>query len=288
LEKPSRNKGERKDFHYKLFKTPKEGTEALLGAAQKKAIMPFDKLLVLGFCSGVFIGFGGIFSSSVTLGIPSADPGIKKLLVGLTFPIALCLIMFFGGELFTGNTMYMALGLLYRKTSWKALAYSWVISYFSNFIGTAFAAYFFGYLTQLFESDPYLTNMQAIAVTKNGYDFYVVFLRAVACNWLVNLAIYVSVISEDISSKILSSFAIIGTFAVSGFEHCVANMFYVLISLMYGADTTFGIFIYKNLIPVTLGNIVGGLIMGVGLWYLYGTKQNITKGPELYTISCLA
>jgi len=288
LKKQEREKGERKDFHKKLFKTPKETHDALLAAAQKKVMIPIDKLIYLGLLSGVFISFGGIFALSVTQGVPNSDPGYQKFLLTFTFPIALALIVYFGGELFTGNTMFMTLGLLHKKVTWKGLTLSWVISYFSNFLGAVFGAYFFGYLTELFVANPYLANVQAIAVKKVSLSFQVAFFRGFAANWLVNLAIYVGVVAEDVTGKTIGMFLIIGTFATSGFEHCIANMYYVCQSLMYGADTTFGIFIYKNLIPVTLGNALGGVVMGLSLWYIYGTKQNISKpGPELFSITCL-
>jgi len=184
--------------------------------------------------------------------------------------------------------MFMTLGIFFRKVTWKGLLNSWIVSFFSNFAGAVFGAYFFGYITDLFVDEPWLTNIQNLAVKKNSMEFQVVFFRAIAANFLVNMAIFVGVIAEDVAGKILSTFIIIGTFATPGFEHSIANMFFVTHGLMYGAKTTFGEFIYKNLIPVTLGNIVGGMIVGISLWYIYGTKQKIDrKEPELFTISCL-
>jgi len=274
-----RKPGERKQFHQKMFKTPKEIVQAISMAGEKKSQIPLDKLVILGFFAGVYVCFGGAFALIVSQGLPDIAPGFSKLLLGLTFPTALLLIIIAGAELFTGNTMYLVVALLDGRVHWKGLVYNWIVIYISNFAGCVFAGYFFCYLTDIFAIDPWLTNLQHIGEVKTGYGWGVVFLKAIPANWLVCLAVIVAIGAEDMTGKILGCFIPIAAFAAIGYEHCVANMFYVPLALMYGADTTFGKFIYANLIPVTLGNIVGGSIaVGLPMWYLY--SWNIDNETE--------
>jgi len=234
------------------------------------------------------MSFGGILAFTVTQGVPDEDPGIKQFLWIFTFPVALSLIFFFGAELFTGNCMTMPLGMLHRKVTWKGLATNWFVSYFGNWAGCVFGAYFFGYLSGQFANPPWLANVQAVVEKKCSFQFHVAFFRALGANWLVCLAFFVQSMAEDLGGKIVATFLIIGCFAASSYEHSVANMYYIDQGLMYGANTTFGTCVANNFVPVTLGNILAGLVMAFGLWHVHGTKQNVNRpGPELLTVSCL-
>eukprot|EP01112_Ceratiomyxa_fruticulosa_P016022 TRINITY_DN4807_c0_g1_i2.p1 TRINITY_DN4807_c0_g1~~TRINITY_DN4807_c0_g1_i2.p1 ORF type:complete len:318 (-),score=61.89 TRINITY_DN4807_c0_g1_i2:77-1030(-) len=274
-----RERGQRKPYHHKSFKTPKEVMTAIIISGTNKMNLPLAKLVVLGILSGVYIAFGGIASITASAGSPTlrgSDPGIPRLINAAIFPIALILIIIASGELFTGNVSQCVVAYLHQKrmkdpaASAAKLAINLFVVYFTNFAGAAGAAYFFGYLTELFSADPYLTNVQSLAVSKTSFGFGVMFLRAIAANQLVNLAIVMCIASEDIVSKIVAAWFPIMTFALSSFEHCVANMFIVCLSLMYGSKATFGEFIAYNLVPVTLGNIVGGLgFVGLAYYYVY-------------------
>jgi len=227
-------------------------------------------MIVMGFLAGFYISFGGIFALTVSYGSPNLSPGIQKLLIGITFPLALFSIVFLGGELFTGNVMYCTVGLLSRKIGIKTAVIVCGLSFICNFIGCVAGGYFFGYLTEVFEADPWNSSIKKLAITKTSMGFGVVFLRAVAANWLVNIAIFVVLVGDDITHKAIGLFYPICAFATSGFEHCVANMFYVPLGLMYGADVTIGKFLYANLIPATLGNIFGGaFFVGALLYYIH-------------------
>jgi len=270
---PARQPGQRKPFHQKLWKTPKETMVAFTQAAAKKAAIPLDKLFVLGISSGLYISMAGVFALTAEYGAPNSDPGIQRLIVGVTFPIALFMIVFLGGELFTGNVTYAMMGLLAKTISFRKACLICAVAYIANFIGCAMGAYFFAYLPEMFSTDPWNASIRKLAVTKTSYGFGVMFLRGIVANWFVNIAIWVVVTAEDVSGKCLGLFYPIMAFAVAGYEHCVANMFYVITSLLYGADTTFGKFIYRNLIPVTLGNIVGGAFcLGFINFYIYGWR----------------
>jgi len=255
----------------KQFKTPTEVMAVVLETGVNKARLTVDQVLILGFLSGVYIAFGGIFSQFVSIGatgLKENNPSLVHLLVGLTFPVALMLIIIAGGELMTGNIMFFIVALVDGKITWKDLAKNWFLVYFSNYAGAVAGAYFYGYLTQVFSAEPYLSGIRLLAVTKTEFDFGVVFVKGVAANQLVNLAILFTIASQDIASKILSCIFIIGIFATLGYEHCIANMFNLTISMLYGAPVGYGYSVYRNLIPTTLGNIVGGGFL-VGLLYHY-------------------
>jgi len=265
-----REQGERKDFHQKIYKTPKEATAGLLQAAQNKADLPILKLILLSFLSGIFAAFGGTFAIIVGKGVPTWPIGIQHLLFGFCFHVGLVFIVLFGGELFTGNCMIMLLGLMGKAITWRKFVVSIVVSFVFNFLGCCFAGAFLVYYAEVFNDEPYLSAVQDIAFVKCTLPIQVLFLRSISANWLVNLAIFMAAQAESIEGKMVACMIPIMTFASIGFEHSVANMFFVPLGLMYGAQSTFWVFLYRNLILVTIGNFIGGGIgVGASLWYVY-------------------
>eukprot|EP00026_Physarum_polycephalum_P006273 Phypoly_transcript_06315.p1 GENE.Phypoly_transcript_06315~~Phypoly_transcript_06315.p1 ORF type:complete len:366 (+),score=49.04 Phypoly_transcript_06315:659-1756(+) len=278
-----REPGFRKDFHQKLYKTPKETIEAVIGAAEHKASLTLDKTIILGIMAGMYVGLGGIFALSVSQNLPTTDPGFQKLVLGILFSFALVLIIFMGGELFTGNTMYMTLGVLSKKITFSQMGLNLVVVYFTNWAGCCLTAYFFAYLTELFSAEPYHTNLMNLAAHKLELSPGVAFLRAIPANWMVCVGCFLNLAAEDVGSKIIGMVYAVTCFAAIGFEHCIANMFYVDLALMYGLPFSFGDFIKHNLILVTLGNIVGGaFFVALINWYFYctGTTEAPTKEEQ--------
>lgn len=266
---------ERKDWHFKLYKTPKEATIALAVAGEAKAKVPFDKTFLLGILGGLYIALAGLVTEVVAYGMPNSDPGVQKGIYGLIFPVGLCLIIFTGGDLYTGNTMYMSAALCFRRIKIWHLLVNWFFSWFGNLAGCILFAYLFGYLTDLFVAEPWLHKIQAIAVTKTSLPWKSIFFSAMAANILVCLSVLMSVASEDIASKTIVMYIGVAAFATCGFEHAIANMYYLTISLLYGAPITVNQIIYDNLIPVTVGNTIGGCFVSITHWFLYGYRQDI-------------
>jgi len=150
---------------------------------------------------------------------------------------------------------------------------NWVFSYIGNFLGSLFVAFFLTYLTGLVAKEPWLSTTTGIAEVKVNQNFGQLFLKGIGCNWLVCLAVWMAVASDDIASKIWSVWFPIMAFVTLGFEHSIANMFFIPAGIFQGADVTWGQFFITNLIPVTLGNIVGGaFFVGVIYWFIYGRK----------------
>ncbi|MFA6133136.1 MAG: formate/nitrite transporter family protein [Phycisphaerae bacterium] len=253
------------------FKTSDEIVKTVCVAGHGKSLIPLNKLIVLSFLAGAYIAFGGLLAVVVGGGIPeikAAHPGLAKLIFGSVFPLGLILVVVAGAELFTGNAACMIPGLFDGRIRWGGLAYNWSLSFIGNFIGSVFVAYFLAYMTGLLAADPWRSSIVALAEAKIKGEFWPLFFKGVGCNWLVCLAVWMAIASEDVTGKILSAWWPIMAFVTLGLEHSVANMFFVPAGMFYGAKVTWGQFLVNNLVPVTAGNIVGGALF-VGLLYAY-------------------
>lgn len=265
-----RQPGQRKDYHVKLFKTPKETLVGVSVAASKKAELRLDLLVLLSCLAGVWISLGGFVSLIFAGGMPSIEPGLRKLVAGTTFSVGLMLVVSLGSELFTGNVVCHTIGILTRRVSILALARSWIVSWIFNFVGSIATAYLLAYLTDLVAVDPYLSYLRTITVAKiEGTNWGIMVLRGIGANILVCMALLVALASEDILSKFFGILFFITTFVIIGFEHSVANMFVLPLGLMYGAQSSVGAMLWKNIVPVTLGNIIGGVFVGLSHWWVY-------------------
>lgn len=259
-----------------------------------KARTGFSRLFILGFLAGVYVGFGGEVATVV--GQESANilgSGLMRMISGGVFTVALILIIIAGGELFTGNTLIL-LSVLERRTTPELLFRNWVIVFFSNFLGAAFIVTIL-YLTNLWTQSNFfgaISGLQ-IAVYKVNLTFIEAFTRGVLANWLVCLAIWMSVASRQVIGKVVAVFFPIMAFAASGYEHCIANMFFVTKGLFLRnipevvaasginsselTNLTFSGFVFYNLIPVTLGNILGAIIFVVLLYWFVFLKDRIPE-----------
>ncbi|MGA2266682.1 MAG: formate/nitrite transporter family protein [Phycisphaerae bacterium] len=258
------------------YKTPAEIVQAVTSLGRAKSALPLPKLLLLGFLAGAYIALGGLLAEVVVGGAPSikADfPGLAKLIFGGVFPVGLMLVVIAGSELFTGNTALMIPSTLLGQTSGLALVRNWLWSFVGNFIGSVFVAYGLVYLTGLLSVEPWLSYAKGIAENKVHQGFLALLMKGVGCNWLVCLAVWLAIAAEDIAGKALAIWWPIMVFVALGFEHSVANMFFVPMGIFLGANVTWGQFLIVNLLPVTLGNIIGGaLFVGMFYTYLYGRR----------------
>ena len=248
-----------------------------------KATSPWFSLFVLGVMAGAYIGFGGLFSASVTFDMP-ADMGIglKKLISGAAFSIGLMLVVIAGAELFTGNTLMVSSVMTGRVTFRKVLA-KWGIVYAANFVGSILLAMLF-YYSGLWKVGDSALGVVAVktAHAKVNLDLVEAFVRAIGCNWMVCLAVWMALAARQTISKIFAIFFPIMGFVAIGFEHCVANMYFIPAGIFLtrwaglapeGVDLTtltWSAFFINNLIPVTIGNTIGGVVfVGLGYWGAY-------------------
>ncbi len=253
------------------------------GAA--KASLATGKLLVLAVLAGAFIAMGAVFATTVTAGSGELAFGVTRLLAGLTFSLGLILVVVAGAELFTGDNL-IVMAWAGRRVTTGRLLLIWLLVYVGNFAG-ALATAVLVYLSGQYEFGGGAVGEQAlaIAVAKTDLEFGQAFVLGMLCNALVCLAVWLTYSARSTTDKILAVVPPIAAFVAAGFEHCVANMYFIPAGLLIkNNDTwlaglqdapdlsglTWSSFLLDNLVPVTLGNIVGGAIMvGAVYWFVY-------------------
>nr|WP_320022831.1 formate/nitrite transporter family protein [uncultured Draconibacterium sp.] len=235
------------------------------------------KILTLAFLAGAYIAFGGLLAILVGGGVPgigAENPGIPKFLMGAMFPVGLMIVVMAGAELFTGNNAYFMPNVLEGKQRWTAPLRNWSLVYIGNFVGAVFVAYFLVHLTHLVHAEPWANMVEKIAIGKTSNPFFTTFLKGIGANWLVCLALWMGMSAQHTSGKILGIWWPVMAFVTMGFEHSIANMFFIPLAIFEGADISWATFVVKNLIPATLGNIVGGgFFVGTLYWYTYAKEK---------------
>jgi formate/nitrite transporter len=230
-----------------------------------KARMPKGKLFLLAILAGVFIAAAGVGSL-----IGSAAAG--KLAGACIFPAGLAMVVIAGSELFTGNNL-MVISLLEKKITVGQLLLAWLVVYVGNLVGAMLVSW----LTVAGGTfNAYYESLIAAAAAKTALSFGEAVLRGIMCNLLVCVAVWMGMAAKEPTGKIVGLFLPIMVFVLCGYEHCVANMFYIPAGLMacarYGVTAdglTWWAFVVKNLLPVTMGNIIGGAGLGTVFWAIY-------------------
>ncbi len=254
----------------------------------KKAHMNWVSTFVLSVLAGAFISLGAIFSTTVSAGTGDLPYGVTRLLAGLVFTLGLILVIVGGAELFTGNNL-IVMAWAHGTVSTQLLLKNWGIVYFGNFIGAI------GTVVLMFVSGQYTFGQGAvgaaalsIANTKSGLNFAQAIALGILCNALVCLAVWLTFSARTTTDRILAIFPPITAFVAAGFEHSIANMYFIPFGLFIKAgapdsfwaaigktaadyaNLTWYNFFVNNLIPVTLGNIVGGaFLVGAVYWFVY-------------------
>ncbi|NNE64990.1 MAG: formate transporter FocA [Pyrinomonadaceae bacterium] len=259
------------------------------GIGEAKAKMEIGKLLALSVLAGAFIAFGAVLATLVTTDSGSSIPvGISRLLGGIVFSVGLILVVVGGAELFTGNNL-IVMSWASRKTSTAAVLRNWALVFVGNFIGSISIAVFIflsGHLNGI--GGKIGENALQIATRKLSLGFVEAVVLGILCNVLVCLAVWLSFSARSTTDKILSIVPPITTFVACGFEHSIANMYFIPVALLLktGAgeefwsrigsapadfpDLTWGAFFVDNLLPVTIGNIIGGAVLvGAVYWFVY-------------------
>lgn len=223
-----------------------------------------------GFLGGAFIALGGLGYLSAAAYIGPSSVG--KLIGAFLFPVGLLLIILTGAELFTGNNL-MSLAAIHGDVSAKKVGINWLQIFVYNWIGAAFIGLLF-HLGEYDKGDMF-TLLEKMSHTKTELSFISAFARGILCNLLVAIAVWISYASERTSGKAILIWMPIALFVFSGYEHCVANMLYFSLAKMAGVDLTLS-GVVANMIPVTLGNIVGGGVI-LPLAYYGMFKNKIRK-----------
>jgi formate/nitrite transporter len=265
---------------------PSDIARAAEGVGVAKATMRFDRLFVLGVLAGAFIALGAMFSTVVTAG-GALDPGLARLLAGIVFSLGLVLVVVAGAELFTGNNL-MAIAFASRRIRLRALLRAWGVVYVANFIGaltTALIVYFSGHTRNVPDVG---RRALEIAATKTSLPFGQAILLGVLANALVCLAVWLAMSARSVTDKIVAIILPVAAFVAASFEHSIANMYFIPTGLFLKAwapdsffvrsgvkpsqygDLTWSRFFLDNLVPVTIGNVIGGAgLVALVYWYVY-------------------
>src|SRR3954471_13397505 len=254
------------------FKSPPEITVAGATTGAKKASMSWDKALVGAFLAGAYIAFGGMLAITVSSGLdPKTWGTLPTLFTGAVFALGLILVVIAGSELLTGNMALVPLAVFTRRTSLPRLGVNFTLVLVGNLLGSLFVAYFLAVQTGVLTAELPLARLTQIATAKGVTESeWQIFLRAVGCNWLVCLAVWMALGAEDVGGKVLAIFFPIMAFVAMGFDHVVANMFFLpaaIFAHVPGVDWGDAL---KNWVFAFLGNLVGAAIfVSAAYWHLY-------------------
>ena len=245
-----------------MLKTFAQAAADYSAAAEKRTAQSLSRLLLLGALAGVFIAFAGVAAS-----IGGALGG--RLASAAIFPIGLTMVLLAGSELFTGNCLFL-MPLLRGDVTGGRVLRNWLLVYAGNFFGSLLIAFL---AAQCGVLDGIADAVVGTAVTKAALPIAVAFLRGVLCNFLVCLAVWMAFCARSAGGKMVSLFGPIFLFVLCGFEHSVANMYYIPAGIFLAGNGELSwLDLLRNLLPVTLGNLVGGCALGGILYLLYARK----------------
>ncbi len=270
-----------------MMRSPAEMARSACAISIVKGALPIRKMLLMGILAGAYIGFAAWFTIAVTFDLPEhMGAGFAKLISGAAFSVGLMMVGIAGSELFTGNCM-MPMGYLAGCTPMRKIIRNWGWVYFANFLGGILVAalvYFAG-----LADGPAGGKALSIAAMKMSLPVSQAFVRGVLCNWMVTLAVWMMMAATDITGKIWAAFFPIMAFVASGFEHSVANMHFLSLGMMLRGNSgavaasglsegafssiSWGGYLH-NLVPVTLGNIVGGVLF-IAVFYYFIYKEEV-------------
>ena len=267
--------------------SPKEVAQNYIAVGAAKTKLSISKMLWLGILAGIFIALAGV---TATIASATLTGSVAKLVAAAVFPGGLAMVLIAGSELFTGNTMIL-MPVCCRQATVGGMLKNWVVVYIGNFIGSILVAALVVYGHTMLKVLPDgAAGVAAIhtAVGKVNLAFGDAFFRGILCNFLVCIAVWMSFAAKDVVGKIAGLFFPIMFFVLCGYEHSVANMYFISTGLFANgtgafadamanafpkdnlASLTWGAFFVKNLLPVTLGNILGGsVLVGLGYWFTY-------------------
>ncbi|PAV09665.1 formate/nitrite transporter family protein [Methanocorpusculum parvum] len=264
-----------------------------IGTAGKgKCNLPAFNMLVRAFLAGVYIAMGAALATVGSTGVAAVwGAGLGQFVTGALFPVGLIIVVLTGAELFTGDAMFAPMSLLQGQIGIGKLVYLWVVVYIGNLIGSVFMAFLVTYgpytawdAAGVATVTAFGTRAIAIGAAKVSYTgamgILSVFFKGILCNWLVCLAIFLALAADEVISKIFAIWFPIMAFVASGFEHCVANMYFIPAAILTNGFTGntvenlnwVGMWT-NNIIWSTLGNIVGAVIfMAIVYYYCYKSE----------------
>ena len=267
--------------------TPKECAANYAAAGAAKTRMPIPKMLLLAVLAGFFIAMGGAVTNTAAHTIDNV--GTARIVCGLLFPFGLAMVVLTGAELFTGNTL-ITISVLDGQAALAGMLRNWGVVYLGNTVGAMLTAAGCAFGGQLNYSGGQLAVFtMKLAAGKCALPVGNAVILGVLCNILVTAGVLLSLSAKDLTGRVAGAYLPVAFFVICGFEHCIANLYYIpaglfakavpaygLLAAESGVDLsalTWGNFLLGNLLPVTVGNIIGGVGMGALFWYCHGRKE---------------
>lgn len=271
---------------YTPTNAPAQVTELMLAGMTGKSKLPVVKMFLLGILAGAFIAFGAEASSLAAHNVTQV--GIQRLIMGCVFPVGLIMVVLLGTELFTGNCMMVA-AVADKRVKFAMLLRNWIVVYLGNLIGAALIVLLVSATGQLgYSSNGLAVLTIKIATAKTGLSFGAAFAGGILCNVLVCIAVLLAMASKSIIGKIMGIWFPIMAFVLSGFEHSVANMYYIPAGIFASMNPVYAAAAQEagvnmanlnalgflgNIVPVTLGNIVGGAAIALVMWFCFARNK---------------
>lgn len=265
------------------FLSPKELTQQYAGAGAAKTQKSAGELFLLAILAGALIALGCAATNTAAYGVENV--GLARMICGLLFPFGLCMVIVTGAELFTGNSL-IVISALDRQCTVQGMLRNWLVVYLGNFVGAGLVAascVAFGQLN--YSGGALAVYTIKLAAGKCGISFVNGVGLGFFCNVLVCLGVLMAMSAREAAGRLMGAFIPVCYFVICGFEHCVANMYYITAGLLAAADPAYGAlaveagldlsrltvgnFLLGNLLPVTLGNILGGAALGGLMWFAY-------------------
>lgn len=271
---------------YTPTNAPAQVAELMLVGMTGKSKLPLVKMFLLGILAGAFIAFGAEASSLAAHNVTQV--GIQRLIMGCVFPVGLIMVVLLGTELFTGNCMMVA-AVADKRVKLAMLLRNWIVVYLGNLIGAALIVLLVSATGQLgYSSNGLAVLTIKIATAKTGLSFGAAFAGGILCNALVCIAVLLAMASKSIIGKIAGIWFPIMAFVLSGFEHSVANMYYIPAGIFASMNPAYATAAQEagvnmanlnalgflgNIVPVTLGNIVGGAVIALVMWFCFARDK---------------
>ncbi len=281
------------------YNTPNEVAAYTVSTGEKKANLGLTQLLLLGFLAGAYVAFAGHVSNIVTHDLTAyVGYGLTKLINGLVFSTGLILVIVCGGELFTGNCL-MLMGYIEGKFSLAKMLRNWVIVYLANLVGSL-TVVGLAWAGGLFAGHDSLIGAAIVktASTKVSLDMSQLLVRGIICNWLVCLGVWIGYAAHDVAGKVMGMMVVITAFVISSTEHSIANMYTIPAGIILRhdpgvvqalgktvvSDALSWMGMLRHLVPVTIGNIIGGSVLVGGMYsaiYRRGAKMVEDKAATI-------
>lgn len=288
-------------YPFDALMPPEMASKAENAGVIKAQLNPF-RMFALAILAGAFIAMGAVFSTTATTGGSSLPFGVVRVLGGVTFSLGLILVVVAGAELFTGNNLIVMAWASHKVSSWQLLR-NWLIVYAGNFVGSILTAYMI-FMSQQYQMSGGALGLNALNIgqTKTSLEFLQALILGIFCNALVCLAVWLCMSARSTTDRVLAIVPPIAAFVAAGFEHSIANMYFIPVALFIKAgappefwaqigktaadfpNLSWANFFLANLLPVTIGNVIGGAVMvGMVYWsiYLRRAARVTTQPPQM-------